>query len=76
LAIEADGDEHHAGALDRAADASRDERCRALGWTIRRFTTEEIREQPAAVAAVIATLLRTSELAKAVVSNYSSGRGS
>jgi very-short-patch-repair endonuclease len=58
LGIEADGAEYHAGRLDHERDAARDALCRALGWTIRRFTTEEIREHPADVAAVVATLLR------------------
>ncbi len=57
LDFEADGDEHHAGLLDQRRDAVRDARARALGWTVRRFSTEDIRKRPDAVAATVARLL-------------------
>jgi very-short-patch-repair endonuclease len=57
LDFEADGDEHHAGRLDREADAERDRLCELAGWTVRRFSTTDIRERPHAVAATIAALL-------------------
>jgi very-short-patch-repair endonuclease len=57
LALEADGDEHHAGLLDRRRDEARDRRGVEAGWTVRRFTTEDIRSHPQRVAGVIARLL-------------------
>jgi very-short-patch-repair endonuclease len=57
LAFEADGDEHHAGLLDRQRDEIRDRRCAEAGWTVRRFSTDDIRHHPHRVAAVIARLL-------------------
>jgi very-short-patch-repair endonuclease len=61
LALEADGDEYHAGLLDRQRDEARDERCRAQGWTVRRFSTDDIRLRPAAVASAIGGLLALAE---------------
>ena len=57
LAVEADGDEHHRGLLDRRRDEARDRRCAEAGWAVRRFSTEEIRGDPHRVAAAIARLL-------------------
>ena len=57
LALEADGDEHHQGLLDRRRDELRDRRCVEAGWTVRRFSTDDIRRHPHQVAAVIGRLL-------------------
>jgi very-short-patch-repair endonuclease len=57
LVLEADGDEHHAGLLDRQRDEVRDRRCAEVGWTVRRFSTDDIRRHPHRVAALIARLL-------------------
>lgn len=57
LDLEADGDRFHAGSLDRRHDRRRDGRARALGWTVRRFSTDDIRERPDEVAAAIGRLL-------------------
>lgn len=50
LGFEADGDAFHKGLLDRMRDEARDEQCRLLGWTVRRYSTEDIRERPAGIA--------------------------
>lgn len=50
LGFEADGDAYHKGLLDRLRDEARDEQCNRLGWTIGRYTTEDIRLRPAGVA--------------------------
>jgi very-short-patch-repair endonuclease len=57
LALEADGNEHHAGLLDRQRDEARDRHCAEAGWTVRRFSTNDIRRHPHRAAAVIARLL-------------------
>jgi very-short-patch-repair endonuclease len=57
LALEADGDEHHKGLLDRRRDEARDRRCTEAGWTVRRFTTDDIRNRPHRMAVVIARRL-------------------
>jgi hypothetical protein len=50
LGFEADGDAHHKGLLDRMRDEARDEQAGLIGWTIRRYGTEDIRERPAGIA--------------------------
>ena len=50
LGFEADGDAYHKGLLDRMRDEARDEGCRRIGWTVRRYATDDIRLRPAAVA--------------------------
>ena len=50
LGFEADGDAYHKGLLDRMRDEASDEACRRLGWTVRRYATDDIRLRPAAVA--------------------------
>jgi very-short-patch-repair endonuclease len=61
LALEADGDEYHAGLLDRQRDGARDAKCQAQGWMVRRFSTDDIRSRPAEVAIEIARLLGLAE---------------
>jgi hypothetical protein len=56
LGFEADGDEHHKGLLDRMRDQARDEQCALLGWTVRRYATEDIRDRPAGIADEVARL--------------------
>jgi hypothetical protein len=50
LGFEADGDRWHKGVLDRMRDEARDEQCGLIGWTVRRYGTEDIRERPAGIA--------------------------
>jgi len=50
LGFEADGDAYHKGLLDRMRDQARDEQCGRIGWTVRRYGTEDIRDRPAGVA--------------------------
>ena len=50
LGFEADGDAHHKGLLDRMRDEARDEQCRLVAWTVRRYGTDDIRERPAGIA--------------------------
>ena len=38
LGFEADGDAYHKGLLDQMRDEARDEACRRLGWTVRRYS--------------------------------------
>jgi very-short-patch-repair endonuclease len=63
LGFEADGDEHHKGLLDRMRDQARDEQCGRLGWTVRRYGTEDIRRRPAGIADEVAGLLACAEAA-------------
>jgi hypothetical protein len=56
LGFEADGDGYHTGLLDRMRDEARDEKCGLLGWTVRRYRTEDIRDRPAGVAEDVARL--------------------
>lgn len=56
LDFEADGDRHHAGYLDRLDDVQRDAAAKRAGWVVRRFTTEQIRERPSEVAAIVRAL--------------------
>ena len=50
LGFEADGDAFHKGLLDRMRDEARDEQCGLIGWTIRRYSTDDIRLRPAGIA--------------------------
>lgn len=50
LGFEADGDAYHKGLLDRMRNEQRDDVCRRLGWTLRRYATDDIRLRPAGVA--------------------------
>jgi len=50
LGFEADGDAFHTGLLDRMRDEARDEQCALIGWRVRRYSTEDIRQHPAGVA--------------------------
>jgi hypothetical protein len=56
LGFEADGDAHHKGLLDRMRDEARDEQCGRLGWTVRRYATEDIRLRASGVADDVARL--------------------
>jgi hypothetical protein len=56
LAIEIDGP-HHRLPENRARDARRDRRLRALGWTVERFDEEAVTYHPAAVLHAIRRLL-------------------
>lgn len=58
LGFEADGDRWHKGLLDRMRDEARDEQCGLVGWTVRRFGTEDIRQRPAGIADEVARLRR------------------
>jgi very-short-patch-repair endonuclease len=50
LGFEADGDAFHKGLLDRMRDEARDEACRLVGWTVKRYGTDDIRAHPAGIA--------------------------
>ena len=63
LGFEADGDEHHKGLLDRMRDDARDEQCGQLGWTVRRYATDDIRQRPMGIAEEVAGLLAQAEAA-------------
>ena len=56
LGFEADGDEHHKGLLDRMRDEARDEQCARIGWTTRRYGTDDIRLRAAGVAEDVLSL--------------------
>lgn len=63
LGFEADGDASHKGLLDRMRDKVRDERAGLIGWTIKRYSTEDIRERPAGIADEVLRLRREAEAA-------------
>jgi putative AbiEi antitoxin of type IV toxin-antitoxin system len=63
LGFEADGDASHKGLLDRMRDEARDEKCGLVGWTVRRYSTEDIRERPAGVADEVERLRRSARAA-------------
>jgi hypothetical protein len=63
LGFEADGDKYHRGLLDRMRDEARDEQCVRLGWTVRRYGTDDIRGRPAGIADEVACLLAGAEAA-------------
>jgi hypothetical protein len=63
LGFEADGDKWHKGLLDRMRDEARDEQAGLIGWTIRRYGTEDIRDRPAGIADEVVRLRRTAEAA-------------
>jgi hypothetical protein len=63
LGFEADGDRWHKGLLDRMRDEARDEQCGLIGWTVRRYGTEDIRERPAGIADEVWRLRRDAEAA-------------
>jgi len=62
LGFEADGDAHHKGVLDRMRDEARDRQCSEIGWTVRRYGTDDIRLRPAGIADDV-TALRARALA-------------
>ena len=63
LGFEADGDKWHKGLLDRMRDEARDEQCGLIGWTVRRYSTEDIRERPAGIADEVERLRREAKAA-------------
>jgi hypothetical protein len=63
LGFEADGDRWHKGLLDRMRDEARDSQCGLIGWTIRRYGTEDIRERPAGIADEVLRLRGLAEAA-------------
>ena len=63
LGFEADGDASHKGLLDRMRDDARDEQAGLIGWTIKRYSTEDIRERPAGIADEVLRLRRGAEAA-------------
>ena len=63
LGFEADGDRWHKGLLDRMRDEARDGQCGLIGWTVRRYGTEDIRDRPAGIADEVLRLRRTAEAA-------------
>jgi hypothetical protein len=71
LDLEVDGDRYHAGYLDRLRDAHRDAAARQAGWIVERFTTEQIRERPMEVVAVVRAL----QLLESGDERVASGRG-
>lgn len=63
LGFEADGDASHKGLLDQMRDEARDERAGLIGWTIKRYSTEDIRERPAGIADEVLRLRQEAEAA-------------
>jgi putative AbiEi antitoxin of type IV toxin-antitoxin system len=63
LGFEADGDKWHKGLLDRMRDEARDEQCGLIGWTVRRYGTDDIRDRPAGIADEVVRLRMTAEAA-------------
>lgn len=57
LAVEVDGYEPHAGLDAFRHDRARQNRLVLLGWTVLRFTADEVRRRPATVAEQIRTVL-------------------
>jgi hypothetical protein len=51
LAIEIDGWAYHSSSEARSRDSRRDRRLVALGWTVLRFTAEDVRRRPEAMVA-------------------------
>jgi very-short-patch-repair endonuclease len=58
--VEADGRRYHGSHSARRADNERDRECSEAGWTVLRFTAEDIRLHPRTVADVIAAALARS----------------
>ncbi|HEV3365062.1 MAG TPA: type IV toxin-antitoxin system AbiEi family antitoxin domain-containing protein [Acidimicrobiia bacterium] len=63
LGFEADGDKWHKGLLDQMRDEARDEQCGLVGWTVRRYGTDDIRDRPAGIADEVERLRRNAEAA-------------
>ena len=63
LGFEADGDRWHKGLLDRMRDEARDEQAALVGWTTKRYGTEDIRERPAGIADEVWKLRREAQAA-------------
>ena len=56
LGFEADGDTYHKGLLDQMRDEARDKECHRLGWTVRRYSTDDIRLRASGIAEEVARL--------------------
>lgn len=63
LGFEADGDASHKGLLDRMRDEARDGQARLVGWTTKRYSTEDIRERPGGIAEEVERLRREAKAA-------------
>ena len=63
LGFEADGDASHKGLLDRMRGEARDQRAGLIGWTVRRYSTEDIRDRPGGIAEEVRRLRRIGEAA-------------
>ena len=63
LGFEADGDAFHKGLLDRMRDEARDKQCGLTGWTVRRYSTDDIRLRPEGIAADVTRLRGMAEAA-------------
>jgi hypothetical protein len=63
LGFEADGDAFHKGLLDRMRDEARDEKCGLVGWTVRRYSTDDIRLRPVGIADEVLRLRRDADAA-------------
>ena len=58
LDIEIDGDSVHTNKFDKDRDRKRDRRLEALGWTVIRFSWEEVRDTPHVVVSDIRAVLK------------------
>jgi very-short-patch-repair endonuclease len=58
LIVEADGKQWHSSDEDMAKDKNRDDRLRSLGWTVLRFTEDEIKYS---LEDVVATIIETAK---------------
>lgn len=59
IAVEVDGHGYHASRDQRASDATRQNRLVALGWTVYRFTTDQIATDLPGTLAQLAPLIRS-----------------
>lgn len=57
LVVEVDGFAHHSSPSARTRDARRDRRLTAMGFVVVRFTTEDVRRQPARLRAELAEVV-------------------
>ena len=63
LGFEADGDASHKGLLDRMRDDARDGQCGLIGWTVRRYSSEDIEQRPGGIADDVLRWRRMAEAA-------------
>jgi hypothetical protein len=57
--IEADSRLYHSSLLDRRADQARDDRFKAIGWKVRRFTWDDVTKNPTYVVRTVRAALRS-----------------